>query len=509
MMGCGKNKLIIHIGTPKTGTSTIQQFLSENQSQLNEAGFSYPIIQKGKFKYINGAILDNYIINGYVDKENAGWKAFWKDVKGLLQNRYVIISWENISLSYNLNDFFSAVKNEYENICVIVYLRRQDRYLESLWNQAVKFGACNKMSFYPWVSMRSLAYKEKIDTIAQGIGKENMLVRVYEKEQFQGERQNLLSDFLYALHIEIDWNKCVFPQLSNNSALFGNFVEIKRRINQYLKPGTELAWDIDGVFMYYFTQSSAGVKHADGMFSPKEREDFMKQYEEENAAIAREYLGRKDGVLFYENKPIPMHCLDDASLCDNIKQVFVKLIESWKGYMVTQKDDLCDITITSSECVDFTLKSILEKLNEIQEYSGEIFEQKCFAVLDKYVPFLVKIYGEKLQYDKSIASYFQKKSAGKKIYYMGSGGYGYTLIDRTKFQLQPEAVLDNDLKKQGQTLMDIEILHPSQITNWNDCFVIIAVKKPDVIAAMEQQLQGYGLKKDMDYLIGPEYLSDL
>lgn len=437
------------------------------------------------------------------------WKAFWKDTKSLLQDRHIIISWESIFLFYNLNDFLSAVKDEYENICVIVYLRRQDQYVESLWNQLIKSYFCNKIPFYQWVSSVLLNYKENLDTIAQVIRKENLIVRVYEKAQFQGKRKNLISDFLYALHIELDWNKCTFPEGNNNPALFGNFVEIKRRINQYLEPESELSRDIEGVFYYYFIQSFALVKHAEGMFSPKEREDFMKQYEEENAEIAREYLGRKDGILFYENKPIPMHHLDDVTLRDNIKQIFIKFFEPWKGYMAIRREDIFDIAVTSSEQVDLTLNSILEELDGIPEASGEIFEQKCFAVLDKYVPFLVKIYGEKFQYDKSIASYFQKKSAGKKIYYMGSGGYGYTLIDRTKFQLQPEAVLDNDLKKQGQTLMDIEILHPSQITNWNDCFVIIAVKKPDVIAAMEQQLQGYGLKKDMDYLIGPEYLSDL
>lgn len=98
MIGYEKNKLIIHIGTPKTGTTAIQQFLSENELLLNEVGFSYPTIQKAKFKYINGSILDDYIINGYVDKKNMRWKAFWKDTKSLLQDRHIIISWESIFL---------------------------------------------------------------------------------------------------------------------------------------------------------------------------------------------------------------------------------------------------------------------------------------------------------------------------------------------------------------------------------------------------------------------------
>lgn len=60
----------------------------------------------------------------------------------------------------------------------------------------------------------------------------------------------------------------------------------------------------------------------------------------------------------------------------------------------------------------------------------------------------------------------------------------------------------------NKELFGIKIFQPFQIEDWSRCFVVIAAKKPEVIAAVEQQLQGYGLKKDVDYLVDPEYFID-
>ena len=44
--------LYIHIGTPKTGTTSLQHFCTENAKLFEEQGYCYPIFPH-KFKYIN------------------------------------------------------------------------------------------------------------------------------------------------------------------------------------------------------------------------------------------------------------------------------------------------------------------------------------------------------------------------------------------------------------------------------------------------------------------------
>ena len=79
--GIQMNKLVIHIGSPKTWTSSIQSFLSENEGILNEQGWSYPdtyskwnaiIGETSSYtverrKQVNGQLL--YEVFGAMDKE--------------------------------------------------------------------------------------------------------------------------------------------------------------------------------------------------------------------------------------------------------------------------------------------------------------------------------------------------------------------------------------------------------------------------------------------------------
>lgn len=503
-----KNKLILHIGTPKTGTTAIQKFLYDNESILNEQHFSYPTIQKGKHQIINAYALDQYLKNGVPDTEHAGWKDFWTTLREKLQNDHVILSWEGIFFDY-AKEFFSAVKKEYDVIQIIVYLRRQDRFLESIWNQYTKGEPLSKLPFKDFIANEKFkwSYLEKLNKIADIVGQENLIVRVYEKDQFQGARKDIISDFLQAVGINLDWSRCVLGKPAN-SALFGNYVEIKRRMNLYLQQDDNWCIEIQNIFMAYIEEisSSSSIKHADGMLTPKERQEIIDYYAEENAEIARKYLGRADGKLFYENKPIPMHKLDDSTLCDDILSLFEFLLKSYQKYMNVR----CIATKIKSSLpieIEESLNQLASELNQLQEaqLSKEIFEEKCFKLVEKYTIFLLKVSKEKFEfYNKNLHS-LKEKCFGKKCFCLGTGGYCQYFLQET--DLYPDAFLDNHAKDRDK-LYDLPILHPSQIEDWSNSFVIITVKKSEVIAAMEQQLQGYGLKKDEDYLVGPEYFMD-
>lgn len=350
-------------------------------------------------------------------------------------------------------------------------------------------------------------YKARLDTIARIIGKENLIVRVYEKGQFQGQRQDVISDFLDALQIEPDWNRCIISQ-HNNSALFGNYIEIKRRMNFYFRP-TKSVFDIELVLSRYlfYRKNVPGIRNSEGMFTSEERQTFLKQFEEENAAIARQYLGREDGILFCDQQPIPVCEIDHSTLCDDIKGMFAFLFENWKKCMTVRCVDSSSLA-HSFEYVDFTQRQLIKQLDEIQEQAlpKDKFELQCFSLVEKYTPFLVKLYDDKSEIYQTIPKYFQERSKGKKLFFLGTGDYCQYLL--SEIDLLPDAFLDNNPDKNDKEFFGAKVLNPFHIRDWSHCFVVITVKKPDVIAAMEQQLQGYGLKKDVDYLVGPEYFMD-
>lgn len=75
------NRIILHIGTPKTGTTAIQRFLIENESLLQQNGYSYPRLPgKGSIPN-NGYGFSDYVKNGIVDTSDPGWAKLWKIIK--------------------------------------------------------------------------------------------------------------------------------------------------------------------------------------------------------------------------------------------------------------------------------------------------------------------------------------------------------------------------------------------------------------------------------------------
>lgn len=494
-----KNKLILHIGFQKTGTTAIQNFLFNNARILNKYKYSYPEMQKGKFNITNGYCLRNCVTEfglGKVNNKCESWKIFWDKTRDELKKNNVIISWEGIS-TYNIDDFFSAVKNEYDNIKVIVYLRRQDRYIESLYNQLVKYEinlAIKFKNIWDLPEYRMLfSYKYKLDKISKIIGKENIIVRVYEKEQFKGDKQDAVSDFMYALGIDVNWNEVKTSKKILNPALFGNFIDIKREMNLYIKPFDKISRIVDYTIFNYLELNirNSEINHNQGLFTPEERIKFLNQFEKENKEIAYEYLGREDGVLFHNDKMIQMHKPCFETLVSDIKGVFNYLFKKLKS-----KQEFSILYLEEAEHLFYSeIENIEKDYNDCEELKLRCFDlvKKCTALLTDY---------GREKYKKIM--YLTEKIKNKKVFIFGTGGYSTDFVRETG--VLPDLFLDNN--KNDETIFNIKIVSPDCIFKRGGAvgyLTIIAVKNPQAIDEMEKQLKSYGLKKDEDYIIGIEF----
>lgn len=493
------NFLILHIGSIKTGTSAIQAFLYKNDTLLREQGFSYPCIQDSDYRFINACALEHYRKWGKPDTQNPGWMNFWDKVRKHLKETNVILSWE-VMFHCETASFFSAVQKEYDNIKVIVYLRRQDRYIESYWNQSVKYipSITTPFPIFALLYDKYTDYLKRLDILASLFGRENIIVRVYEKGQFQGERKDVISDFLYALGIKLDWQRCVVP-VNQNPAMFGNFAEIKCTMNFYDDNSNKFR-AINEVFNRFIAlkASVTSLKPADGMLAPEQRTAFLKRFESENREIAQKYLGRADGILFYENNPVPMHKFDCSTLCTDVNEGFQYIFSNLQQWCDHHPD-------TGSMPICETRELFDSKLSMLQKKTLQDDEIKA-AVLNLVEECMAKLTDAEYGGKKNTIHAIQQHISGKRLYFMGAGEYCWHFIWETS--LMPDAFLDNSVQHSGKVFCERPLLNPSQIKDWSNCFIIITVKKPDVIAAVEQQLQGYGLKKDKDYLIGSEYFID-
>ncbi len=63
-----------------------------------------------------------------------------------------------------------------------------------------------------------------------------------------------------------------------------------------------------------------------GFFSPEERAEIMSKYEEDNAAVAREYFGQEDGKLFNDKVPKNIIDMNSEPSATDIVQTFMPII---------------------------------------------------------------------------------------------------------------------------------------------------------------------------------------
>ena len=144
--------------------------------------------------------------------------------------------------------------------------------------------------------MIRLNYKKHIDEIAAILGKDSIRVRVFEFGQFKGVADNIYSDFLDAIDLELN-DTYVIEEDRTNASLNCNGQEIKRILN-----GLFDANDLDTVrYIRNTVNESMGTLNKSDSYeylSVDERKEFLSRFEEGNQFIAREYLGKEDGKLF-------------------------------------------------------------------------------------------------------------------------------------------------------------------------------------------------------------------
>lgn len=465
-----ENTLLLHIGMPKTGTTALQGFLFFNRSKLEKYGWCYPIMNEGEIGYWerweaercgNGhGIYDALLVNDAQNEWDKGIEIILKHLK----DKNVILSTEDIYENWT-GKFIASMKEKFENIKVVIYLRRQDRAIESRYNQWVK-GSIIYKPFKEYIESEPLPdnyldYKEKLDTISQIIGRENLIVRVYEKQQLT--ENDTIKDFLSILGIpsdQDDWEK----GHAGNGSLQGNYLEIKRLLNSVLYVdglmGNEDSlhewsyWKVKTDLANVCTELSESFsqeKGETGLFTVDERKEFLQKFASGNEEIARKYLHREEGILFYDDRmDFPVIEMNQHSSFES------DMIRVFAAMMYAQS---------------YRFRRLLEKKSD--EIIGKIMIKEAL-----------------------------RKSKNRKLLLFGAGRNCRKLL-KVAGDMPTILIADNDLTKQGMVLNGIQVSHAGDIADWKKYFVVVTCQETDEI---EEQLHGFCLEKEEDYILMREYV---
>lgn len=309
-------KLFLHIGPPKTGTSTIQDFLYHNRNNLRNFGYLYP--QTG-IKFSGQHNLAQIIIKSELAKPNAGtWKEFHSEIENAnFEN--IIISSEFFSMANKKQIEILKSELKFYEVTIIIYLRRQDLRLESQYTEAVKKGRCaiDILSFVEKRRNESDYYK-LLERWKQAFGINNLIVRPLEKAQIP----NICHDILKTVGID-DYNS--FSKIDNTNIRPGRkALEVLKLANKVYKNLPKKSREKSVRKIKNYLQDNWNEEGKYRLISYSESVKIIEEYKESNQAVAQEYLGRKDGVLFYE--PLEYYEDDNCTIEDLSKEELLSLI---------------------------------------------------------------------------------------------------------------------------------------------------------------------------------------
>lgn len=244
-------ELLLHIGMPKTGTTAIQHFLSQNVEQLRAEGIVYDgyrgadkchdflahWVHKGQWQKVE-AFLDGLKVDDAKTVILSCGRLFAFSSRIATRTRDMAMVDGHWAIEKKaIYHFLDILQKRFTNIRIAAFLRRQDLALESAFNQAIKNGSWQGegiMEFLDYAGCR-FDYARILGMWSDRLGIENLHIGVYERDKFMN--RDIRYEFLKLL--DTTDAKFVFESNSKHSEnlrLPREILEYKAILNRIEKP---------------------------------------------------------------------------------------------------------------------------------------------------------------------------------------------------------------------------------------------------------------------------------
>ncbi len=328
-----KPTLYLHIGTHKTGTSSIQMALHTHREELLKAGVLYPALNNA-YNHRDLAVLlqspegmtkiQNWF-EGILTRVNqqsiskvviSAEALYFLRMSELVRNRdglrQSIITEENYREKLNK---LRALIPDFFDIKVVVYLRRQDSLVESAYYQLVKVSGVFSGTIGEVIEDLSvyMDYSFILNLWAEIFGKENILVRVYEKQQLPG---GSVQDFLRVIDMPTELSASILTSTDNyNTRLSRDILDYKLILNRLLAEEDPIRMEQLHYTMLEKLSEQPDFNHRNtDLLTATEKRAIIAKFAEINSKIAQDFLGRQDRSLFYEDLPKEEQLIDSNGL---------------------------------------------------------------------------------------------------------------------------------------------------------------------------------------------------
>ncbi len=308
-----KKTVYLHIGAHKTGTTALQLFLSHNRKILENNGYLYP--GRNVAHHDMAREFQLLTLQEITTDPRTATNKYFDEINNSNSEKIILSAEKFENLGPHINKLKEFLLPRFL-VKIIFYLMCQDEQIESMFNASIKNpDHRSKKTFSEFITNKSgvnqnnspeillsckriaeLDYYSALRPWKDAFGEGNIFVRVNEHEQLP---MGIFHDFLSVLGLQINENYWI-PEKRINKSLNWDLIEVIRLGNIHF--GNDRNYH--AFLLNNLTQINSENKEGkQRLLSPQQRRDIISLFKEANMKVAREYLGRSDGKLFYA--PLP------------------------------------------------------------------------------------------------------------------------------------------------------------------------------------------------------------
>jgi hypothetical protein len=291
-----KKRLLIHAGVHQTGTALIKKFLSTQAGELAARGIIYPYYNADAASVAASQL--RLVWDIHTKKIDRKALQDWANSLAKANGNLIILSAEDFCRLRDLS-FLEVLMDKFA-VEMVIYIRRQDDWINSWYNQNIKwpFDAklcqCNPLEFldhldeFYWIH-----YFDTVTRWTKHLGAEHVHVRVLER----GQVEDPVADFRSVAGIDLGpqpmGEEIAAQEERLNGSLSSLQLELLRRLGT-LKYTDAVRTKITNAARRASAPANSNV------YCREVRQLIVDRYAAQNQKLATQHLGRSDGRLFWD-----------------------------------------------------------------------------------------------------------------------------------------------------------------------------------------------------------------
>lgn len=289
-----RRKIILHIGAGKTGSSAIQDFLNLNVDALRREGIVVPDNDLN----LSGRIYGNHVrvFREWNDDPAAGRQALEAAIAALFEKAgdasTIVISAENLA-SYGAGpSLFEGLVKDHD-IEAILYIRRQDEFILSAWQQ---WNAKVQEDFLAWlIAVVGILgnWRTYLVNWEKVIPRASIRVRIFDRAQLKDG--DVIADFFGLLGLAAPFDSFAYPERQANPSFADAIMEMVKGNKRIFRDAHDNRFQ---EFVHDITGNRYVKNSKESMLTSAQRRAIVAKYASSNLWVKKVYFaGKKDGLF--------------------------------------------------------------------------------------------------------------------------------------------------------------------------------------------------------------------